>query len=157
MGQAAGCVALKKGPSRPEVNFVKRIHKYIENIPKTQIRVMQWNILCDSLSNNFDRCPAEILTWEYREPLIVHHISRSMADIVCLQEVDKFDSLMQKLSRDFDGECIMKPDNKMGCAILWRKAVVKKLTDLVSEVFLNDKGEKTNQIYVYASFKKGAD
>ena len=75
-----------------------------------------------------------------------------MADIVCLQEVDRFDSLLKKLSRDFDGECIMKPDNNMGCAILWRKAVVKKLSDLNSIVFTNANAEKSNQIFVYAKF-----
>ena len=76
---------------------------------------------------------------------------------MCLQEVDRFDSLLQKLSRDFDGQCAMKPDNIMGCAIFWRKAVVTKLSDVTSVVFTDEKSEKSNQIFAYAKFKKGTD
>ena len=84
------------------------------------LRVMQWNILCNALAfNSFDRVPEDLCMWPYREPLIVQHILDQGADIVCLEEVDKFDELMAKLSHKYAGRCIMKPDGVMGCAILW--------------------------------------
>jgi len=43
------------------------------------------------------------------------------ADIVCLEEVDKFGELMQKLNHRYDGHCAMKPDGMMGCALIWKK------------------------------------
>ncbi len=34
------------------------------------LRVMTWNVLCDALSDSFDRVPKDLLAWQYRVPLI---------------------------------------------------------------------------------------
>ena len=54
------------------------------------IKVMQWNILAQSLvtQDSFPRVPPEYLTWEHRLPLIIEHIRFVDADIVGLCEVD---------------------------------------------------------------------
>ena len=94
---------------------------------KEFLKVMTWNILCDSLSDAFDRVPKELLVWEHRQPLIVAHILEQAPDVVCLQEVDRYDSLMSGLGEVYEGTCCMKLDGEMGCAILWRKGVVKAI------------------------------
>lgn len=136
--------------------FVKRLFSATplagDKLPTDKtLRVMQWNILCNALAfGSFDRVPDEVLQWEYREPLIVHHIKEVDADVVCLEEVDMFQSIMAALGQIYDGECIMKADGMMGCAILWRKDRVTKVGEVQSGNYLDQDGKIQNQIYVHA-------
>ncbi len=88
--------------------FVERL---FHNVSESQhkLRVMQWNILCNAFAfGSFDRVPNEYLLWEYRLPLIVKHISDVDADIVCLEEVDMFESILSSLGHLYHGHCVMK-------------------------------------------------
>ena len=110
--------------------LVKRDFISLKNSDNEHLRVFQWNILCTGLAfNSFDRVPDELVELSYRESLIVSHILNVNADIVCLQEVDKFAELMASLGHIYEGHCAMKPDGMMGCAILWRKDQIKRLSD----------------------------
>ena len=107
------------------------------------LRVMQWNILCDALSDAFDRVPGELLKWNYREPLIIQHIKDLNADVVCLEEVDKFDEIIKGLD-NYSGKCIMKADGVMGCAILWHKERVTLVGDVESAAYVGENGKVQN-------------
>ena len=135
-------------------SLVKRYFVKVADHP-VFLRVMQWNILCDALAfNSFDRVPDELVMWSYREPLIIQHIIDQDADIVCLEEVDKFNELMAKLGQTYAGKCIMKPDGVMGCAILWKHGKVELDGEVQSRSLLDEQGKQQNQIVVYGRFKK---
>nr|XP_014094314.1 nocturnin isoform X1 [Bactrocera oleae] len=99
------------------------------------IRVLQWNILSQTLGQNNDgfvRCPEEALTWENRKFLIVQEILQYNPDIICLQEVDHFKFLQTILgTQNYEGIFFPKPDSPClyieenngpdGCAIFFRR------------------------------------
>ena len=89
------------------------------------LRILTWNILCDKLAyNSFDRVPDQYIDWEYREPLIISFVLSSQADVICLQEVDKFDELMKHLHQLYEGHIVMKEDGVMGCALIWKRGTI---------------------------------
>ncbi len=134
-----------------DLNFVPRAFQ-----PRNPnlLRVMTWNVLCDALSDSFDRVPKDLLSWQYRAPLITQHIAFLEADIICLQEVDKFNDIMQGLPSFYQGTCCMKPDGVMGCAIVWNTQSVSIVDPVTSDAYLDAEGKKQNQIYVHGLFKK---
>uniref|UniRef100_A0A0K8TQZ4 Nocturnin n=1 Tax=Tabanus bromius TaxID=304241 RepID=A0A0K8TQZ4_TABBR len=103
--------------------------------PPNQIRILQWNILSQSLGQNNDgfvQCPDEALTWENRKYLIVQEIIQNNPDVVCLQEVDHFKFLERVLgSQNYSGVFFPKPDSPClyiqenngpdGCAIFYKR------------------------------------
>lgn len=98
------------------------------------IRVLQWNILSQSLSvhnDNFVSCPPEALDWRTRRYRILAEIIEHSPDVICLQEVDHFQFISKALrSVGFDGTYFPKPDSPCiyikenngpdGCAIFYR-------------------------------------
>lgn len=100
-----------------------------------QLRVLQWNILSQSLGQNNDgfvQCPEEALTWDNRKYLIVEEILKNNPDVVCLQEVDHFKFLERVLgSQNYNGIFFPKPDSPClyiqenngpdGCAIFYKR------------------------------------
>ncbi|XP_055689747.1 nocturnin isoform X2 [Lutzomyia longipalpis] len=99
------------------------------------IRVLQWNVLSQSLgekNDGFVNCPDEALTWECRKYQIVQEIIQNDPDVVCLQEVDHFKFLQMTLgSQNYEGVFFPKPDSPClyvqsnngpdGCAIFYKK------------------------------------
>ncbi len=85
--------------------------------------------------------PNELLSWEYREPLIVEHILEINPDVICLEEVDKFENLMQKLSHVYEGAFVLKPEGFMGCAIFWNKTRVQKVTEIAYGCYVDENGK----------------
>lgn len=51
---------------------------------------------------------------------------------------------MSKLKHVYEGVCVMKPDGVMGCAILWKKDSVTKISDVESGCFVGDDGVLDN-------------
>lgn|GEM_PF-3546952 len=91
-----------------------------------ELTVLQWNCLADWARNSFPRVDPEHLTWEYRKPRIVAEIRRADPDIVCLQEVDRFEELNALLKPQFDGYFKSKGINtdtpsRDGAAIFWKR------------------------------------
>lgn len=62
-------------------------------------RVATFNVLADGLaqSGDFVKVPISCLSWEYRLPLILQEIRAANADIICLQELNHFDTLATTL------------------------------------------------------------
>lgn len=100
---------------------------------KSGIRVLQWNLLSQSLGVNNDHfvcCTEDALNWKRRRNLLTQEIVRYSPDIICLQEVDHFKYLQKTLgSQGYVGHFFPKPDSPCmyitdnngpdGCAIFF--------------------------------------
>ncbi|KAL0736111.1 hypothetical protein Bca4012_012321 [Brassica carinata] len=89
--------------------------------------VLSYNILADYLANDHWRnlyfhIPRNMLSWGWRKSKIVFELGLWSADILCLQEVDKFQDLEEELKlRGYSGIWKMRTGNAVdGCAIFWR-------------------------------------
>ena len=117
---------------------------------------MQWNILADALAfNSFDRVPDELLHWNVRLPLIVHHIKDQNPDILVLEECDKFDSIMAALGTQWHGVFGPKKGQEIGNAIIWRPEKVQAEGDKLVSFFPEMTQNYVCQSFLYAgtSFK----
>jgi len=129
-----------------------------ENEEENTIRVLQWNILSQTLgskNDKFIRCNPLALEWRTRRWKILEEIIRYDPDIVCLQEVDH-NKLIQKAlgSVKYTGRFLAKPDSPCihldcnngpdGCAIYFKKRKFEKIrkTSRVLKVW----GARSNQV-----------
>ncbi|XP_041631464.1 nocturnin isoform X7 [Drosophila kikkawai] len=119
-----------------KLNSVSRVCSApVEGEASQNIRLLQWNILSQTLgqhNDGFVRCPEEALTWEHRKYLIVQEILQNQPDVICLQEVDHFKFLQTVLgSQNYAGIFFPKPDSPClyieqnngpdGCAIFYKR------------------------------------
>lgn len=114
------------------------------------ISVMQWNILSDQLALGFPAVERLYLEWEYREPRILHEITRANADILCLEEVDHYhDSIYPHLSeRGYRGFFHKKPDwHSDGLAILYKEDKFRLIENEVIQF------SDSNQIALFAKLR----
>ncbi|EOA20076.1 hypothetical protein CARUB_v10000347mg [Capsella rubella] len=89
--------------------------------------VLSYNILADYLANDHWRSlyfhiPRNMLSWGWRKRKLVFELGLWSADIMCLQEVDKFQDLEEEMKhRGYCGIWKMRTGNAVdGCAIFWR-------------------------------------
>ncbi|XP_049376852.1 carbon catabolite repressor protein 4 homolog 6 isoform X2 [Solanum stenotomum] len=120
--------------------------------------VLSYNILADYLAIDHQRklyfhIPQHILDWEWRKRSILSELGWWSADILCLQEVDRFQELEAELKlRGYSGIWKRRTgDPADGCAIFWHASRFK----LVHEEFIEFKkfGLRDNvaQICVFES------
>ncbi|XP_060208221.1 carbon catabolite repressor protein 4 homolog 6 isoform X1 [Lycium barbarum] len=123
-----------------------------------QFTVLSYNILADYLAIDHQRklyfhIPQHILDWEWRKRSILSELGWWSADILCLQEVDRFQELEAELKlRGYSGIWKRRTgDPADGCAIFWNTSRFK----LVHEEFIEFKkfGLRDNvaQICVFES------
>ena len=76
--------------------------------------IFQWNTLCRNLSDkkSFPYVEDKYLKWEYRQPLLKKILEENKGDIICLQEVGKFE-------KDFQEEMFEKFNIKYD--FIWKK------------------------------------
>jgi len=97
------------------------------------LRVLQWNILADGLAQagDFIRVDPAVLEWPYRLPLILAELQEADADVICLQEVNRYEDLASVLrTAGYEGfffPKLMSPAAKYHCpsdgtALFWRTA-----------------------------------
>ncbi|SPP83472.1 nocturnin isoform X2 [Drosophila guanche] len=118
------------------LNAVSRVCSApIEGDSSQNIRLLQWNILSQTLgqhNDGFVRCPEEALDWQHRKYLIVQEILQNQPDVICLQEVDHFKFLQTVLgSQNYAGIFFPKPDSPClyieqnngpdGCAVFYKR------------------------------------
>ncbi|XP_075101406.1 carbon catabolite repressor protein 4 homolog 6 isoform X2 [Nicotiana tabacum] len=120
--------------------------------------VLSYNILADYLAIDHQRklyyhIPQHILDWEWRKRSILSELGWWSADILCFQEVDRFQELEAELKlREYNGIWKRRTgDPADGCAIFWNASRFK----LVHEEFIEFKkfGLRDNvaQICVFES------
>jgi len=88
------------------------------------LTVMSFNVLAESLANTFPNVNPEHLTPEYRTPRILAEIESLCPDVVCLQEVERFEVFNQALGRlGYEpGLFRMKRDSGDGCALFYKSS-----------------------------------
>ncbi|CAK9176317.1 unnamed protein product [Ilex paraguariensis] len=98
--------------------------------------VLSYNILADYLAINhrsklYFHIPRHILDWEWRKRNILFELGLWSADILCFQEVDRFQDLEEELKiRGYSGIWKMRTGEPVdGCAIFWRESRVDSDVD----------------------------
>ncbi|KAM0917853.1 hypothetical protein ACQ4PT_009268 [Festuca glaucescens] len=88
--------------------------------------IMSYNILADTHAWNhpdlYRFVPREAMRWDSRRRLIIREIRQWDSDLVCLQEVDKFQGIAAEMQQR-GYECIFKGrtwDAEDGCATFWK-------------------------------------
>lgn len=96
--------------------------------------VLSYNILADYLalshrSKLYFHIPRHLLDWEWRKRSILFELGLWSADIMCFQEVDRFQDLEVELKfRGYTGIWKMRTGNAIdGCAIFWHASRFKLL------------------------------
>ena len=98
-----------------------------EPINSFAFRMMSYNLLSDSLSEattrQFKEFDAKYLDWKYRAKLIQKEIAFYSPDILCLQEIDKADTiLLPSLESEYEAKIKFKTgDRSDGLATLYKK------------------------------------
>jgi mRNA deadenylase 3'-5' endonuclease subunit Ccr4 len=94
--------------------------------------LLSWNCLAQSLTKGafFPSCPSDCLTWESRAPKIVQEIVRYAPDVVCLQEVDRWDGqggiACALNAAGYDGSWLKRTGLKQdGVALAWRRGTLR--------------------------------
>ncbi|GMP94675.1 hypothetical protein CsSME_00044043 [Camellia sinensis var. sinensis] len=123
--------------------------------------VLSYNILADYLAINhrsklYFHIPRHMLEWEWRKRNIIFELGLWSADILCFQEVDRFQELEEELKcRGYSGIWKMRTGDPVdGCAIFWRISRFKLLHEECIE--FNKLGLRDNvaQICVLESLNK---
>ncbi|KAK2987367.1 hypothetical protein RJ640_007054, partial [Escallonia rubra] len=122
--------------SRPQRPLDYRDWEYARPGPPRhceRFKVLSYNILADYLANEhsklYSHIPPYVLDWEFRKKNIVSELGLWSADILCFQEVDRFQDLKEELKvRGYTGIWKMRTGNPVdGCAIFWRVSRFKLL------------------------------
>ncbi|XP_061356263.1 carbon catabolite repressor protein 4 homolog 6-like [Gastrolobium bilobum] len=89
--------------------------------------VLSYNILADYLALDhrnklYFHIPHYMLDWQWRKRNIIFELGLWSADVMCLQEVDRFHELVEELKlKGYHGIWKMRTGNPVdGCAIFWR-------------------------------------
>ncbi|KAL8617203.1 hypothetical protein ACOMHN_014373 [Nucella lapillus] len=135
------------------------------NKDQPTLRIMQWNMLAQALSegdDNFVLCPAMALQWEHRQLHLLEEMVGPGPALICLQEVDHFPAITQLMATvGYQGCFFPKPDSPClyshvnygpdGCAVLWRTDLIK-LELQNNFVLKDDAGMETNQVAILCQF-----
>lgn len=96
--------------------------------------VLSYNILADYLANShrsklYFHIPRHMLEWEWRKKNILFELGLWSADIMCFQEVDRFQEFEEQLKlKGYSGIWKMRTGIPVdGCAIFWRTSRFKLL------------------------------
>lgn len=93
---------------------------------KDKVVLVSYNILGVENARNhselYENVPHKYIEWHYRKKLLREEINQFNADILCLQEVDRFDDLENLLQNDgFKGVYLARTGEASdGCAIFWK-------------------------------------
>jgi len=138
--------------------------------------LMSYNILAASLAEEhgsylYPYCLKQNLQWRYRKDPLVQEIQQANADIICLQEVDRWSKFVQKLGRcGYKGVFQKRTGEEYhdGCATFWKESLFelvlvrrvqykRKLSDAVTmdrenvAVLCHLKMKSNNQHFIVAN------
>ncbi|CAL1375116.1 unnamed protein product [Linum trigynum] len=119
-------------PPRPPKELLFRNWEYANVFPPPnaeRFSVLSYNILADYLAVNhrsklYFHIPQHMLAWQWRKRSIVFELGLWKADIMCFQEVDRFQELEDELKGSgYKGIYQMRTGSATdGCAIFWRES-----------------------------------
>ncbi|KAG8636291.1 hypothetical protein MANES_16G118500v8 [Manihot esculenta] len=122
---------------RPPKPLDYREWEYAKKVPppnSDKFIVLSYNILADYLaishrSKLYFHIPRYMLDWDWRKRNILFELGLWSADIMCFQEVDRFQDLEEQLKIwGYNGIWKMRTGNAVdGCAIFWRTSRFKLL------------------------------
>ncbi|XP_051151403.1 carbon catabolite repressor protein 4 homolog 6 [Andrographis paniculata] len=111
--------------------------EYAKTVPPPNCElftVLSYNILADYLVNDhwhklYFHIPRNIMEWNWRKRSLCFELGLWSADILCFQEVDRFQDLKAELNtHGYDGIWKMRTGDPVdGCAIFWRASRFKLL------------------------------
>ncbi|KAH0989638.1 hypothetical protein GBA52_001121 [Prunus armeniaca] len=94
--------------------------------------VLSYNILADYLAHEhrsklYFHIPYHMMDWQWRKKNLIFELGLWSADIMCFQEVDKFQDIEEELKlKGYNGIWKMRTGNPVdGCAIFWRSSRFK--------------------------------
>ncbi|CAH9101088.1 unnamed protein product [Cuscuta europaea] len=126
-----------RGPPPKALNF--RYWEYAKTAPPPhceRFTVLSYNILANYLATNhraklYRHLPLHILEWESRKRSLVFELGLWSADVLCLQEVDRFQDMEAELQlQGYSGIWKMRTGDAVdGCAIFWRGSRLKLLQE----------------------------
>uniref|UniRef100_A0A7N0VJI1 Endonuclease/exonuclease/phosphatase domain-containing protein n=1 Tax=Kalanchoe fedtschenkoi TaxID=63787 RepID=A0A7N0VJI1_KALFE len=128
------------------------------NVSTERFSILSYNILADYLANDHWRklyfhIPRHMLSWEWRKNNLFRELSLWSPDVMCFQEVDRFEDLLMEFKRQgYDGIYKMRTGNPMdGCSIFWRTSKFKLLHEEIIEFNQLDLRDNVAQICVLES------
>ncbi|XP_050388281.1 carbon catabolite repressor protein 4 homolog 6 [Argentina anserina] len=149
---------------RPQKPLDYRSWEYAKATPppnSEKFTVISYNILADYLANDhrsklYYHIPRHMMDWQWRKKNLLFELGLWSADIMCLQEVDRFQELVDELTpRGYSGVWKMRTGNPLdGCAVFWRSSRFKLLHEECIE--FNKLGLRDNvaQICVLESLRQ---
>ncbi len=79
----------------------RRLHTLApsDGTPGPRVSLLSWNVLADGLAQHgsFVRAPPAALEWPHRRALILEELRKADADLIALQEVNRFEELEEAL------------------------------------------------------------
>ncbi|XP_071916936.1 carbon catabolite repressor protein 4 homolog 6-like isoform X2 [Coffea arabica] len=123
--------------------------------------VLSYNILADYLATDhqhklYFHVPRHMLDWKWRKRSILFELRLWSADILCFQEVDRFQDLKEELElRGYNGVWKMRTGDRVdGCAIFWRNSRFKLVHEESIEFSALGLRDNVAQICVFESLSQ---
>lgn len=152
---------------RPPKNLEYRNWEYAAPAPPPnceRFTILSYNILADYLVRDhwnklYFHIPNFLLDWKQRKRSIIFELGLWSADILCFQEVDRFEDLKEDLElRGYNGIWKRRTGVPMdGCAIFWRSSRFKLLHEESIEFGKLGLRDNVAQICVFQSLDQGKD
>eukprot|EP01012_Entosiphon_sulcatum_P031967 TRINITY_DN4069_c0_g1_i1.p1 TRINITY_DN4069_c0_g1~~TRINITY_DN4069_c0_g1_i1.p1 ORF type:complete len:356 (-),score=48.81 TRINITY_DN4069_c0_g1_i1:2-1069(-) len=122
------------------------------------LRVVQYNVLATLYAPLMDYAPPNLLSWDtHRQPLLVKQLVEWNADVICLQELDRFEQLnSQPHALGYAGEFLKRMGKPDGAAIFYRKdklRLVSKHTIDLNKAATTPARGRTNNVALLIEFE----
>ncbi|KZO98379.1 Endonuclease/exonuclease/phosphatase [Calocera viscosa TUFC12733] len=98
---------------------------------RTRITIMTWNMLAQSLVRRELFPGSDCLKIKDREQMLSAEILHYDADIVCLQEVDRLNTLLPRLRDTYNNIYASGPGKLHGCMLLYRRSRFEEISSKV--------------------------
>eukprot|EP00210_Caulerpa_lentillifera_P002961 g2827.t1 len=141
----------------------KRTSTISSSRPQPGFKVLQWNVLADGLAQNgnFTNVPSEVLEWNRRWPLILSEIQEADADVICLQEVNKYDDFFRPALEKAGYQSYYLPKlnspatkygaPRDGCAVFYKSSRFQLKQEPLGKAYISRDGSLMNQGFIILS------
>jgi mRNA deadenylase 3'-5' endonuclease subunit Ccr4 len=120
--------------------------------------LMQWNISCKEFttSKSFPKAEPKYLEWEYRKTSFKQIFEKYNCDIVCLQEVDDYETFKNELlsPEKYDSLYVKKDQGVQGISVFYDKNKFLLLKSMKISLPQNEEGQESNQFFQVCFFQE---